>query len=100
MSTAPIYTKSGARRGAYGETRIVATLAGQLVAVLVERDDGVCTVLRAGVWRTFRGEPEEWPTRDEAMTAVEVAIGAAVVWDEMAHTRGRTERRTHDLFSV
>jgi len=100
MSTAPTYTKSGARRGAYGETRIVATLQGQLVAVLVERDGGMCTVLRAGVWRTLRGEPEEWPTRHEAMRAVEVAVGKAVAWDEMAHTRGRTERRRHELHSV
>jgi len=97
MSTASTNTKTAIRRGAYGETRIVATLQGQLVAVLVEREDGLCTVFRAGVWHTFGGEPEEWPTRQEAMEAVEVAIGAAVAWDEMAHTRGRTERRTHEL---
>src|ERR1700726_1458879 len=99
MSILATYPKSNAGRGAYMETRIVATLRGDLAAVVVERDDGSCTVLRAGVWRTFRGEPEEWPTRENAMRAVEVAVGELVVWDEMAHTRGRTERRNHERYA-
>ena len=96
MSIATAYQKPGTGRRAYMETRIAATVGGELAAVVVERDDGTCTVLPAGVWRALRGEPEEWPNRREGMRAVEVAVGAPVVWNEMAHTRGRTERRNHD----
>jgi hypothetical protein len=99
MSILATYQKSNAGRGAYMETRIVATLRGDLAAVVVERDDGTCTVLRAGVWRTFRGEPEEWRNRREAMRAVEVAVGELVFWNELAHTRGRTERRNYERYA-
>ncbi len=66
--------------------------------MLVEHDDRTCTVLRVGVWHTFMGEPEEWANRHQAMKAVEMASGEAVSWSEMAHTRGRTERRKHGLY--
>ena len=99
MSILSTYQKSTSGRGAYTETRILATLRSDLAAVVVERDDGTCTVLRAGVWRTFSGEPEEWPNRRGAMRAVEVAAGEHVVWNEMAHTRGRTERRNHEWYA-
>ena len=93
MSIAPTYQKSSTGRGPSMETRIVATPRGDLAALVVERDDGTCTVLRAGVWRTFHSEPDEWPNREGAMRAVEVAVGELVVWNVMAHTRRQTERR-------
>ena len=33
---------------------------GEIAAVVVERTDGTCTVLWAGIWRTFNSKPEEW----------------------------------------
>ncbi len=79
----------------------MAALRGDPVAFLVERDsDGTCTVLRAGLWRAFSGEPEEWPNRSAAMRAVEMAVGEALEWSELAHTRGRTELRRHEWYAV
>jgi len=100
VATSLSYPKVSKGGGAYLETRIVATLRGDLAAVLVERGDGTCTVIRAGVWRTFSGEPEEWPNRRQAMRAVEVATGEPVDWSEMAHTRGRTELRNHERRAI
>jgi hypothetical protein len=70
------------------------------VALLVERDDGTCTLLRAGIWHAFSGDPAEWPSRTDAMNAVEVAVGEVVTWNELAHTRGRTERRRYQWYAV
>ena len=39
--------------------------------MVVERNDGTCTVLWAGIWRTFNSRPEEWQTRREAIDAVD-----------------------------
>ncbi len=63
------------------------THKGEIAAVVVERTDGTCTVLWAGLWRTFNTKPEEWHTRREAMTAVDNVVGEILIWNEMApHT--------------
>jgi len=60
---------------------------GEIAAVVVERTDGTCTVLWAGIWRTFNSRPEEWQTRREAMSAVDTVVGEILIWNEMApHT--------------
>jgi hypothetical protein len=60
---------------------------GEIAAVVVERTDGTCTVLWAGIWRTFNSRPEEWQTRREAMKAVDTVVGEILIWNEMApHT--------------
>ncbi len=60
---------------------------GEIAAVVVERTDGTCTVLWAGIWRTFSSRPEEWETRREAMSAVDSVVGEILIWNEMApHT--------------
>jgi hypothetical protein len=60
---------------------------GEIAAVVVERTDGTCTVLWAGIWRTFNSRPEEWQTRREAMNAVDRVVGEILIWNEMApHT--------------
>ena len=60
---------------------------GEIAAVVVERTDGTCTVLWAGIWRTFNSRPEEWQTRREAMDAVDSVVGEILIWNEMApHT--------------
>ncbi len=60
---------------------------GEIAAVVVERIDGTCTVLWAGIWRTFNSRPEEWQTRREAMNAVDSVVGEILIWNEMApHT--------------
>ena len=60
---------------------------GEIAAVVVERTDGTCTVLWAGIWRTFNSKPEEWPTRPEAIKAVDTVVGDILIWNEMApHT--------------
>jgi hypothetical protein len=60
---------------------------GEIAAVVVERQDGTCTVLWAGIWRTFSSRPEEWQTRGEAMKAVDTVVGEILIWNEMApHT--------------
>ena len=60
---------------------------GEIAAVVVERKDGTCTVLWAGIWRTFSSRPEEWQTRREAMAAVDTVVGDILIWNEMApHT--------------
>ena len=60
---------------------------GEIAAVVVERQDGTCTVLWAGIWRAFNSRPEEWQTRDEAMKAVDTFVGDILIWNEMApHT--------------
>ncbi len=65
----------------------VETHRGEIAAVVVERTDGTCTVLWAGLWRTFNNKPEEWQTRREAMTAVDTVVGEILIWNEMApHT--------------
>jgi len=100
MHRAPAFPKARKGHDAYRETRILATLRGEPVALLVERDDGACTLLRAGIWHAFSGEPEECPSRLDAMNAVEVAVGEALTWSELAHTRGRTERRRYQWYRV
>jgi len=60
------------------------THRGEIAAVVVERTDGTCTVLWAGLWRTFNGKPEEWSTRREAMRAVDTVVGDVLIWNEMA----------------
>jgi hypothetical protein len=60
---------------------------GEIAAVVVERTDGTCTVLWAGIWRTFNSRPEEWETRAQAMKAVDSVVGEILIWNEMApHT--------------
>jgi hypothetical protein len=60
---------------------------GEIAAVVVERQDGTCTVLWAGIWRAFSSRPEEWQTRDEAINAVDSVVGDILIWNEMApHT--------------
>ena len=60
---------------------------GEIAAVVVERNDGTCTVLWAGIWRTFSSRPEEWETRRQAMQAVDTVVGDILIWNEMApHT--------------
>ncbi|HVA04404.1 MAG TPA: hypothetical protein VMU64_11750 [Acidimicrobiales bacterium] len=60
---------------------------GEIAAVVVERTDGTCTVLWAGIWRTFNSRPEEWETRRQAMQAVDSVVGEILIWNEMApHT--------------
>ena len=67
--------------------QLVKALRGEIAAVVVERTDGTCTVLWAGLWRTFNSKPEEWETRREAMTAVDTVVGEILIWNEMApHT--------------
>ena len=53
-------------------------------AVMVERNDGTCTVLWAGMWRAFSSRSEWWPTRRDAMHAVERVTGEVIIWSEMA----------------
>jgi len=55
----------------------------EVTAVLVERADGTCTVLWAGTWRTFSSRSESWPTRRDAMHAVESVTGEILIWSEM-----------------
>ena len=63
------------------------THRGEIAAVVVERTDGTCTVLWAGIWRTFNSRPEEWETRAQAMKAVDTVVGEILLWNEMApHT--------------
>ena len=63
------------------------THRGEIAAVVVERTDGTCTVLWAGIWRTFNSRPEEWQTRREAIDAVDSVVGDILIWNEMApHT--------------
>jgi hypothetical protein len=57
---------------------------GEIAAVVVERNDGTCTVLWAGIWRTFSSRPEEWETRRRAMDAVDTVVGDILIWNEMA----------------
>jgi len=65
----------------------VETHKGEIAAVVVERTDGTCTVLWAGIWRTFNSRPEEWQTRRQAMDAVDSVVGDILIWNEMApHT--------------
>jgi len=60
---------------------------GEIAAVVVERTDGTCTVLWAGIWRTFNSRPEEWQSRGEAIGAVNSVVGDILIWNEMApHT--------------
>jgi hypothetical protein len=60
---------------------------GEIAAVVVERTDGTCTVLWAGIWRTFNSKPEEWASRGEAIKAVDTVVGDILIWNEMApHT--------------
>jgi hypothetical protein len=60
---------------------------GEIAAVVVERTDGTCTVLWAGIWRTFNSKPEEWESRRHAMQAVDSVVGDILIWNEMApHT--------------
>jgi hypothetical protein len=60
---------------------------GEIAAVVVERTDGTCTVLWAGIWRTFNSRPEEWQNRRQAMSAVDTVVGEILIWNEMApHT--------------
>jgi len=64
-----------------------ASHRGEIAAVVVERTDGTCTVLWAGIWRTFNSRPEEWQTRREAINAVDSVVGEILIWNEMApHT--------------
>lgn len=63
------------------------THRGEIAAVVVEREDGTCSVLWAGIWRTFNSRPEEWETRRQAMQAVDSVVGDILIWNEMApHT--------------
>lgn len=57
---------------------------GEIAAVLVERNDGTCTVLWAGGLRGFSSRPEEWPSREEARQAVQLVIDDVLLWTQMA----------------
>jgi len=58
--------------------------SNDITAVMVERNDGTCTVLWAGMWRAFSSRSEWWPTRRDAMHAVERVTGDILIWSEMA----------------
>jgi hypothetical protein len=55
-----------------------------IAAVMVERNDGTCTILWAGAWRSFSSRSEWWPTRRDAMHAVERVTGEVIIWSETA----------------
>ena len=55
-----------------------------IAALMVEREDGSCTVLWAGTWRTFSSRSEQWPTREAAMAAVAKVTGEILIWSELA----------------
>ncbi|HUI03644.1 MAG TPA: hypothetical protein VLZ77_08875 [Acidimicrobiales bacterium] len=56
----------------------------EVTAVMVERADGSCTVLWAGIWRGFSSRSESWPTRRDAMDAVESVTDDILIWSELA----------------
>jgi len=82
LKTRPGTSTRGDRHPPEAETH-----RGEIAAVVVERADGTCTVLWAGIWRTFNSRPEEWQTRRTAMDAVDSVVGDILIWNEMApHT--------------
>jgi len=61
------------------------------VAVVVEGDDGRCTVHGSAVWRTFSNAYDEWGDRAGAVAAVETVLGAALQWTQLGpHTWAAT----------
>ena len=55
-----------------------------IAALMVERDDGTCTVLWTGTWRAISSRFEQWPTRAAAMDAVTKVTGEILIWSELA----------------
>lgn len=78
VRAAPRSTARGAR------TRPKAARPGEIAAVLVERNDGTCTVLWANGLRGFSSRPEEWPSHEEARHAVEAVMDDVLLWSQMA----------------
>ncbi len=87
MANSQLKTRPGIVYGDQRDRAGTETHRGEIAAVVVERTDGTCTVLWAGLWRTFNSKPEEWSTRREAMRAVDTVVGDVLIWNEMApHT--------------
>jgi len=55
-----------------------------IAALMVERDDGTCTVLWTGRWRAISSRFEQWPTRAAAMEAVTKVTGEILLWSELS----------------
>ena len=66
-----------------GTTMARTSARPDIAALLVERDDGTCTVLWAGTWRAFSSRSEKWPTRAAAMEAVTKVTGEILIWSEL-----------------
>jgi hypothetical protein len=62
----------------------VLSAVADIAAVIVERDNGSCTVLWTGQWRTFSSRCELWPTRKHAMDAVQAVTGEILIWRQMS----------------
>jgi hypothetical protein len=62
----------------------VRSAVADIAAVMVERDNGSCTVLWAGKWRNFSSRSELWPTRERAMQAVRAVTGEILIWRQMS----------------
>ena len=87
MTNSQLKTRPSTSYRIDGQRPEVEAHRGEIAAVVVERTDGTCTVLWAGIWRTFNSRPEEWETRHEAMNAVDTVVGEILIWNEMApHT--------------
>jgi hypothetical protein len=87
MTNSQLKTRPATSYRTDGQRPEAASHRGEIAAVVVERIDGTCTVLWAGIWRTFNSRPEEWQTRREAMNAVDTVVGEILIWNEMApHT--------------
>ena len=52
----------------------------KVVAVIVVRDDGTCTVAWGQDWGTFDKLPGVWPNKREAMRTVERVVGNGISW--------------------
>jgi hypothetical protein len=87
MTNSQLKTRPGLADRNDRDRLVAESHKGEIAAVVVERRDGTCTVLWAGIWRSFSSRPEEWQTRREAMEAVDAVVGDILIWNEMApHT--------------
>ena len=87
MANSQLKTRSGSSYRSDRHRPEAESHRGEIAAVVVERTDGTCSVLWAGIWRTFNSRPEEWQTRRDAMNAVDSVVGEILIWNEMAsHT--------------
>ena len=87
MTNSQLKTRPSTSYRIDGQRPEVEAHRGEIAAVVVERTDGTCTVLWAGIWRTFNSRPEEWQNRREAMNTVDSVVGEILIWNEMApHT--------------